>query len=134
MIKKLLSVILCGAMLFCFAACGKDDTAKTDRNKKDDSECPFVNITWERSTESDTEYIYFSEDGEFSYYCGCGSPVDDSDLYEKFSYDADTKTISLEFMKGIDLPDTEIIVKEFSEDELILDFDGDIRVFTKSEE
>ena len=55
--------------------------------KKDYSEYSFVNVQWTRSTEFDTEYIRFSEDGEFSYYCACGNPVNDSDLCEGYTYD-----------------------------------------------
>ena len=32
------------------------------------------------------EHIRFEEEGEFAYWCSCGSPVDDYDLYDSYSY------------------------------------------------
>ena len=57
----------------------------------------FVNITWTRDAEDDTEFIRFSDDGSFSYYCACGNPVNDSDLCEGYTYDTDTNMITLEY-------------------------------------
>ena len=118
--KKQISCILVVLMLVSlFAGC---------KQKADLSKCPFVNISWTRSLETDTEYIRFKDNGDFSYYCACGNSVNDSDLCEGYSYCEDTKTIVLDFAEKTDAV-TEIIVKECTKDKLILDFDGDIRTF-----
>ena len=96
---------------------------------EDYSEYPFTGISWTRTTESDSEYISFSEDGNFSYYCGCGNSVNDSDLCSGYSYNPDTNEIVLEYEEKLPEVVTEIVVKSCKNDELVLDFDGDIRVF-----
>lgn len=103
-------------------------------SKKDYSEYPFVNIRWTRSTENDTEFIRFSDDGEFSYYCACGNPVNDSDLCNGFSYNPDTETITLDYIEKTKETVTKVIIKKSSADEFVLDFDGDIRTFQIEEE
>lgn len=119
--KKQISCFLVVLMLVSlFAGC---------KQKADLSKCPFVNISWTRSLETDTEYIRFKDNGDFSYYCACGNSVNDSDLCEGYSYYEDTKTIVLDFAEKTDDAVTEIIVKECTDDKLVLDFDGDIRTF-----
>ena len=55
----------------------------------------IVSHSWERDSGSDTETIYFTEDGKFGYYCSCGSPVDYYDLCDSYKYDKETNTIKL---------------------------------------
>lgn len=102
--------------------------------KENYSDYPFVNIRWTRTTDSDTEFIYFSGKGEFSYYCACGNPVNDSDLCDGFSYNIKTKTITLKYTEKTSDTITKLIVKKVNEDELVLDFDGEVRTFLKEKE
>jgi hypothetical protein len=51
--------------------------------------------SWTRMTEVDTEYINFYDNGNFSYYFGVGSPVDDYDLCDKYKYEEENKLIIL---------------------------------------
>lgn len=83
--------------------------------------------SWERDGGGDTERIYFSEDGSYGYYCLCGNPVDNSDLYDSYVYDKETNTIKLINSYG---GKSELIkIKEVSELKLVLDFDGKEKTF-----
>lgn len=82
---------------------------------------------WERAGGGDTERIYFSEDGSYGYYCLCGNPVGNSDLYDSYVYDKETNTIKLINSYG---GKSELIkIKEVSELKLVLDFDGKEKTF-----
>ncbi len=124
--KKQISCILVVLMVaLLFVGC---------KQKADLSKCPFVNITWTRSLETDTEYIIFNDNGDFSYYCACGNSVNDSDLCEGYSYYEDTKTIVLDYSEKTEDAVTEIIVEKCTDDKLVLDFNGDIRTFLVEKE
>lgn len=119
--KRTISVILLLSFITCLlSGCSK---------RTDYSQCPFANKEWTRTTEGDTEYIYFGDDGTFSYYCACGNPVNDSDLCEGYFYDAKKALITLDYSEKGSESIEKITVKECSDDSLTLDFDGDIRVF-----
>ena len=126
--KKFISlfsiVLLC---IILFVGCAKNE--KTDN--VDYSKYSFVNTAWTRDTEQDIETIRFGADGSFSYYCACGNSVNDSDLCEGYTYDDDTKTITLDCFETTDEMITVIKIAKCDEKELHLDFDGEIRVFTK---
>jgi hypothetical protein len=89
----------------------------------------FVNIIWTRDTENDTEFIRFSEDGSFSYYCACGNPVNDSDLCEGYTYDEEMNIIKLEYLEKTEETISKIKLVECTDEILKLDFDGKIRTF-----
>ena len=130
--QKMLLHSLFALVFICtilFVGCAKNE--KTDNLSVDYSQYSFVNTSWTRNAENDIETIRFGEDGSFSYYCACGNPVNDSDLCEGYTYDDTTKTITLDCIeKTDDMVDVIKIVK-CDENELHLDFDGEIRVFTK---
>lgn len=121
----LVLVIVC-AMIFL--GCTKEE-------KKDEpvdySQYSFTDISWTRDAEQDIETIRFGADGHFTYYCSCGNPVNDSDLCEGYTYDDETKTITLDCLEETDEMVTSIKVVKYDEKELQLDFDGEIRIFTK---
>lgn len=134
--KKFIALVVC--VLICcvsFVACKKDDNAdnpeETTAVKVDYSEYSFTGISWTRDAEHDIETIRFGADGRFTYYCSCGNPVNDSDLCEGYSYDDESKTITLDCFETTDEMVTVIKIVKCDENELQLDFDGDIRVFTK---
>ena len=123
----LLSVVL--ACVILFAGCsGKKNK---ENASVDYSEYPFVNISWERDGEHDTETIRFGEDGSFAYYCGCGNPVNDSDLCEGYTYDDAAKTITLNCIEITDDMITTIKIVKCDENSLHLDFNGETRIFEK---
>ena len=90
----------------------------------------FTDKEWSRETEADTEYITFSSNGSFSYYCACGEPVNDSDLCDGYTYDSKTNTITLNYFETTDETVTKILVKRCTKDILELDFNEEIRRFS----
>lgn len=124
---SLFALVLVCAILFI--GCTKNQ--KTDESSIDYSKYSFVNTSWTRDAENDIETIRFGGDGSFSYYCACGNPVNDSDLCEGYTYDDDTKTITLNCIETTDEMITIIKIVKCDETELHLDFNGEVRVFTK---
>ncbi len=112
-----------------FAGC--NDNNKPENQNLDYSQYLFVNTSWIRDAEHDTETIRFGADGKFTYYCACGNPVNDSDLCEGYTYDDSTKTISLNCIETTDEMVTTIKILKCDENSLQLDFDGETRIFTK---
>lgn len=112
-----------------FAGC--NDNNKPENQNLDYSQYLFVNTSWTRDAEHDTETIRFGADGKFTYYCACGNPVNDSDLCEGYTYDDSTKTISLNCIETTDEMVTTIKILKCDESSLQLDFDGETRIFTK---
>ena len=119
-------VLICAILL---VGCGKKK--EPEETKVDYSEYPFVDVSWTRDAEHDTETIRFGKDGHFVYYCGCGNPVNDSDMCESYTYDDATKTITLNCFEATEEMVTTIKVVECNENSLQLDFDGEIRIFEK---
>ena len=118
-------------MIFAILLAGCSDNKKTEDKGVDYSKYSFVNISWTRDAEHDTETIRFGEDGSFVYYCGCGNSVNDSDLCESYTYDDVTKTITLKCIETTDEMVTTIKIVKCDENSLHLDFNGEIRVFEK---
>ena len=100
----------------------------------DYSEYPFTDTVWVRDAEHDTETIIFRADGSFTYYCGCGNPVNDSDLCEGYIYDNETQEIQLDCLEETDEMVTTIKIISVDEETLELDFDGETRTFVKEKE
>ena len=123
----LMALVLACTVLF--VGCGEEK--KEADTKIDYSKYPFVNISWTRDAEHDTETIRFGADGKFTYYCGCGNPVNDSDLCEGYTYDDTTKIIELDCIETTDEMVTTIKIVKCDENSLHLDFNGEIRVFEK---
>lgn len=115
--KKILSLCLLVTCLGLVGCAGK----------KDYSEYDFVDVSWTRTTEADTEYLRFSADGHFSYYCACGNPVDDSDVYEEYTYSEKSQTIKLK-PSGVGFS-KKLVIKYVDEETLEIDFGGEIRKF-----
>ena len=70
------------------------------------------------------ETIVFGEDGHFAFYCACGDPVGDSDLYDRYSYDTKSGEIKLK-----PAGDMTIRVLRHEKSRLLLDIDGDVKDF-----
>ena len=128
--KKLIYlIVLLLISTILFAGCVGNKN--TEDSSVDYSEYPFVNVSWTRDAEHDTETIRFGEDGSFIYYCGCGNSVNDSDLCEGYTYDDATKTITLNCIETTDEMVAKIKIVKCDENILHLDFDGEIRIFEK---
>jgi len=125
-LKKNIIILLLVALLL--SGCG--DT-KQKKQEKDYSNYLFTDVSWTRDAENDVETIIFKSDGRFTYYCSCGNPVNDSDLCESYTYNDDTKEISLACFEETEETITNIKIVNFTETTLELDFNGEIRKFEK---
>ena len=91
-------------------------------HKQSKENLSFIGIQWTRTTEVDTEYLQFDKDNHFSYYCSCGNPIDNADMFSTYSYNPKTNTIIL--INDDDNYDDETIeVIEVQEKSLILKCD-----------
>ena len=126
--KKIIIIL----MLVGILVTGCKDT-KEKTQKKDYSEYLFTDVSWTRDAENVIETIVFKSDGQFTYYCSCGNPVNDSDLCESYTYNDDTKEITLDCFEETEETITTIKVVNSTETVLELDFDGEVRKFEKSE-
>lgn len=133
--KRILSLIMAGAMMLCvaFTGCGKDESKETEKDKVDYSKYSFAGVRWSREAEHDVETIRFNTDGSFSYSCACGNPVNDADMCEQYTYNDETKEIKLICFETTEDTITTIKIVENTENLLKLDFNGEIRTFEKSE-
>ena len=127
--KHIFSLTVILVCAFFFVSCSNE--VKSDNKDVDYSKYSFTGISWTRDAENDIETIRFGADGSFTYYCACGNSVNDSDLCEGYTYDDKTKTITLECVETTDEMITVIKIVKYDERELHLDFNGEVRVFTK---
>lgn len=125
--KKIITIVLAMIMMcsVLFVGCNKAEEGES----KDYSEFPFTGKAWTREGEHDLETIRFGADGSFGYSCACGNPVNDADLCEGYSYDDESKTITLECIEATDEMVTVIKIVKCDDKELHLDFNGEILVF-----
>ena len=115
--------------ILLLSGCGKNHEPAP--STVDYSQYSFVDISWTRDAEHDIETIRFGKDGSFRYSCACGNPVNDADACEGYTYDDATKTITLDCFDEIEGMVTVIKLVKCDDQELHLDFDGELRVFTK---
>ena len=122
--KKIIIIFLLG--ILCLSGC-----MQNKKEEKDYSIYGFTDINWTRDSGNDIETIKFESNGEFSYTCACGNPVNDADLCETYTYNNDTKEIKLECFEITEDTITTIKVVNFIDDILELEFDGELRTFKK---
>ena len=122
------TIIILMLVVGLLVGCG---TEKEKTKKKNYSEYAFTDVNWVRDSGHDIETISFKADGSFSYTCACGNPVNDADLCETYTYNDETKEIKLDCFETTEETVTNIKIVEVSEDNLELDFDGEIRKFEK---
>ena len=125
--KNIIFLMLVGLLL---TGCG--DT-KENTQEKDYSKYLFTDASWTRDSEHDIETIVFKSNGRFTYYCSCGNPVNDSDLCENYTYNEETKEITLNCIEETEDTITTIKVVSSTDTTLELDFNGEIRKFEKEE-
>ena len=124
--KKILLSLLVISLCFGMTGCKEKKKEKIDYSKYS-----FTDVSWTRNAEQDIETIRFSSDGSFRYSCACGNPVNDADLCEKYTYDDEKKIIKLECFETTEDTITTIKLVNYDENTLELDFDGEIRKFSK---
>lgn len=121
------------SMMLCTASLTGCRTIENSGNETVDySAYAFTEGSWTREAEHDAETIRFGADGTFRYSCACGNPVNDSDLCEGYTYDGETKIITLHCIETTEEMITDIRVVKCEDNCLELDFDGEIRIFTKN--
>ena len=124
-IKPNLLLVLMAALLFLLWGCARNNTGET----VDYSEYSFTDTVWTRKAEHDIESIRFGSDGSFVYYCACGNPVNDSDLSEGYTYDDETKTITIKYIETTEETVSTIKIEAYDDKSIKLNFDGEIREF-----
>ena len=124
-IKPNLLLVLMAALLFLLWGCARNNTGET----VDYSEYSFTDTVWTRKAEHDIESIRFGSDGSFAYWCACGNPVNDSDLSEGYTYDDETKTITIKYIETTEETVSTIKIEACDDKSIKLNFDGEIREF-----
>ena len=122
------TIIILMLVVGLLVGCG---TEKEKTKEKDYSEYLFTDVIWTRDSGHDIETIIFYADGSFSYSCACGNPVNDSDLCESFTYNEETKEITLDCFEETEDTITTIKIVSSTDATLELDFNGEIRKFEK---
>ncbi len=105
---------------------GSDITTEEYTEPEIDPELAFLTEhEWIRNVNCE-EHINFDRDGYFSYWCSCGSPVDNYDLYDSFEY-----TDGVIYVKGYDEEDTLMKVIYYDKNYLCLylEAEKECRVF-----
>ena len=81
------AILLLAALLLCGCSLNK---------KINGDDCALLtDANWEGNDTQCVNVIDFKEDGGFSNWCYCGSPVGDGDITESFSYHAKDKSVRL---------------------------------------
>ena len=109
--------------------CAKNNE-KIDR---DYSEYNFTGVKWVRDTDVCQENLRLGENGDFSYYCSCGNPVNDADLIEGYSYNDDTKAITFDTLDDTGDMVMSVTVVYCDGRKLVLDFNGEEREFVSAD-
>ena len=129
--KKLVGVLLlCLVVIFSMVGC---TPAQGENVEVDYSGYEFADVAWTRDAECDIESLRLTSDGEFHYSCSCGNPVNDADAVESYTYDDATKTFTLHCIEELEGMVTEIVLVSCDGKTLVLDFDGEERVFVVAE-
>ncbi|MGN1370662.1 MAG: hypothetical protein ACI4XM_00065 [Candidatus Coprovivens sp.] len=124
--KKILGIIVIAVILITIIVI-LSIIALNQKEQNSSLNTTILTKEWSRQIEGDTEYISFSKDGNFSYFCACGNSVDDYDLCDTYTYDKKTNKITLN-CDSSDIIDKITIVKS-TEYELVLEFNGETREF-----
>lgn len=131
--KKIILVAIIIAIIGIGAFLVLKNPNKKENNKYNDKLSKLITETsWVRDGGGDTEHIVFNKNGHYAYYCSCGSPVGNSDMYDKYVYDKETNTIKV--YASYDKKEYDLIkIKEVDELKLVLDFDGYETIFYSEE-
>lgn len=107
----------------------KDSASKNKPNeKKLLTEGDWVHYN---STTCEEENIIFNKDNEYLYFCSCGEPVGNSDVYDTYSYDGDGKiTLKASYEDGPEeIPVNILYIDDMT---LLIDLRDDIVEFYNS--
>ena len=119
--RKLTLILLLAMTILLLCSCGNSRKASAE-----DVEFLIEADCWYHYNEvSCNEKMRFSDDFSFYWGCECGEPVGDSDLYELYDYDSETRTIRL--YNDYDNSSMELKVLDYSDYHLLLEYDGEIK-------
>ena len=110
MMKKRLVIIIC-----CILLCGCQNTTKQQTDKKEENFSEYdllVKGYWSHYDPiiGEMENMTLTKKGEFIYCCSCGEPVENSDLYDVYSYEENEKIkLKVSYDEHIDEVDIDII-------------------------
>lgn len=83
-------------------------------------------------TAGDTEYFCMNKDMTFSFWCACGNPVDDSDLYDKFKYDEESGVIKI-YNSKLPFVGKEYRLVLYGKNFIVLDINGTLKEFVSED-
>ena len=131
--KSLLLVVICVMLSGCLFNIKKEmsATGSTVSNSDYEKYDYFVGIDWVRENGNETEYLKFYKDGRLTYSTLDGQTINDSDVCPKFTYNPSNRTISLICYQEVSGTVKDIVIKDYDNNSLALDFNGEIRVFNK---
>ena len=93
----------------------------------------FVNVDWLRDVDGCTETLRFRANGDFAYFCACGSPVDNYDLCEGYTYNNVDKIFELIFPSPKGKMVEEVKLVSCDGQTLVLDFGQQQRSFYREQ-
>ena len=131
--KSLLLVVICITLSGClFNKYKKVEVVNGAVNKVDYGMYDyFVGIDWVRENKGIKEELKFYSDGRIRYADSNGNPINNADVCTNFYYNESTKTIGLTCHENASGAVKDIVIKDYTKNTLTLDFNGDIRIFTK---
>ena len=91
----------------------------------------FVGIDWVRVNGNDEEHLKFYSDGRFVYSTLDGKALNNADICTRYYYNETTKTIGLICYEEDSGTVKDIVIKDYNNNSLVLDFSGETRIFNK---
>lgn len=91
----------------------------------------FVGIDWVRVNGNDEEHLKFYSDGRFVYSTLDGKALNNADICTRYYYNETTKTIGLICYEEVSGTVKDIVIKDYNNNSLVLDFSGETRIFNK---
>ncbi|MGN1166287.1 MAG: hypothetical protein ACI4S2_07680 [Lachnospiraceae bacterium] len=86
--------VLCVILIFSLVGCQSKKGISSENGTSDSNTEFLTDHEWVHYTICN-ETISFHDDGSFSFYCACGSPVGNYDLFDSYKYNEETSEITL---------------------------------------
>lgn len=125
--KKLIICIVLIISMATFVSCGERQANKSDVEFLTSSEYWWF---YDEAT-GESEKMSFHDDFTFYWGCECGEPIGNSDCFELYDYDKETRIIKL--YNDYDDYSMEMKVLDYSDYHLLLEQDGEIKDYTYME-
>ena len=122
--KKFIICIVLIISMAAFASCGERQAGKSDVEFLTSSEYWWF---YDEVT-GESEKMSFHDDFTFYWGCECGEPIGNTDCFELYDYDKETRIIKL--YNDYDDYSMEMKVLDYSDYHLLLEQDGEIKDYT----